>query len=284
MNATKTGVPSVINVDEGDAELVLRGPQLETARTAYDAALATLEQALLHLERTTVVSPFNAIVEDRSVDRGGVVAANTALATLTGTDACWVEMLVPVDDLKWINTPRAGGSGESIVRVRQGAVWDEGIWREGRVLGRSGSLEAQGRMVRVIAEVPDPFALQKANAAVPALLMDSLVDVEIFGQTLADVVVVDRRYVHDGNRVWLMDSDGNLRIRTIEPVYTGEGQVFVAEGLRAGERLVTSYLSAPVEGMPLRVKGGVAKGSGVEGGATEGVGAEGGGTEGVESR
>ncbi len=251
-------------IDEDDAELVLREPQLETARTAYDAALAALEQARLNLERATVVSPFNAIVEDRFVDRGGVVAANTALATLVGTDACWVEALVPAGDLAWIETPRADGAGGSVVRVRQSAVWDEGVWREGRVLGRSGSLEAQGRMVRVIAEVPDPFSLRKANAAAPVLLMDSIVDVEILGQTITDAVVVNRRYVRDGNRVWLMDSEGNLRIRAIEPDYTGEDQIFVTEGLEAGERLVTSYLSAPVEGMPLRVKGGAAGDKGAE--------------------
>jgi RND family efflux transporter MFP subunit len=247
-------------IDEDDAELVLRGPQLETARAAYDAALAALEQARLNLTRTAVVAPFNAIVEDRLVDRGGIVAANTALATLVGTDACWVEALVPADDLVWIETPQAGGSGGSVARVRQDAVWDEGVWREGRVLGRSRSLDVQGRMVRVIVEVSDPFSLRRANAAAPALLMGSFVDVEILGQTIAGTVVIDRRYVHDGNRIWLMDNDGNLRILMIEPVYTGEGHVFVTEGLEAGERLVTSYLSAPVEGMPLRVKGGAAAG------------------------
>lgn len=274
-------------VDGDDAELVLRGPQLETARAAHDAALAALEQARLSLERTTVVAPFNAVVEDRLVDRGGIVAPNTALATLVGTDTCWVEALVPADDLVWIEAPKAGGTGGSVARVRQDAVWDEGVWREGRVLGRSRSLDAQGRMVRVIVEVPDPFNLRSANAAAPALLMDSFVDVEILGQTIAGTVVIDRRYVHDGNRVWLMDNEGNLRIRTIEPVYTSGDQVFVTEGLEAGDRLVTSYLSAPVEGMPLRAKGGAAaEGKGAEEkGAAAGERAGGDGeAEGVKSQ
>ena len=273
-------------IDEDDAELVLRGPQLETARAAHDAALAALEQARLNLERTTVVAPFNAIVEDRLVDRGGIVAANTALATLVGTDACWVEALVPADDLVWIETPQAGGSGGSVARVRQDAVWDEGVWREGRVLGRSRSLDSRGRMVRVIVEVSDPFSLRRANAAAPALLMDSFVDVEILGRTIAGTVVIDRRYVHDGNRIWLMDNDGNLRILTIEPVYTGEGHVFVTEGLEAGERLVTSYLSAPVEGMPLRVKGGAAgdKGTAEKAAAAGEPAGDDGEAEGVKSR
>jgi hypothetical protein len=88
----------------------------------------------------------------------------------------------------------------------------------------------------VIVEVSDPFSLRRSNAAAPALLVGSFVDVEILGQTIADAVAVDRRYVHDGNRVWLMDKDDNLRIRTIQPVFMGESQVFVTEGLEAGER------------------------------------------------
>jgi len=279
-------------IDEEDAELVLRRPHLETARAAHDAALAALEQARLNLARTTVVAPMNAIVEDRLVDRGGIVAANTVLATLLGTDACWVEALVPANDLVWIEAPQAGGSGGSAARVRQGAVWDDGVWREGRVLGRSRSLDAQGRMVRVIVEVSDPFSLRRSNAAAPALLMGSFVDVEILGQTIAEAVAIDRRYVHDGNRVWLMDKNDNLRIRTIEPVFTGEQQIFVTDGIEAGERLVTSYLSAPVEGMPLRVKGGAAAGDKAAGdkaaedkGAAAGKPADGDGeVEGVKSR
>ncbi len=274
-------------IDDDDIELVLRAPQLETARKAHIAALAALEQARIDLDRTTVVAPFNAIVEDRLVDRGGIVAANTALATLVGTDACWVEVLVRVDDLVWIETPRADGSGGSVVRVRQDAVWDKGAWREGRVLSRSGSLDAQGGMVRVIVEVLDPFNLRTADAAAPALLMGSFVDVELLGQTVADAVLVERRYVRDGNSVWLMDDEDNLRIRTIKPVYAGESQVLVVEGLEAGERLVTTHLSAPVEGMPLRLKGGATaegKGAGEKGAGAGGPASGDGEAEGEKSR
>ncbi len=273
-------------VDEGDAELMLRKPQLETARAAHDAALAAFEQAQLSLERTSVVSPFNAVVEERFVDRGGVVGANTLIASLVGTDACWVEAMLLADDVAWIDTPAPGGSGGSRARIRQDATWDDGVWREGRVLGRSSTIDARGGMVKVIVEVKDPFSMRRDNAGDPALLVGSFVDVEILGQTIADAVVVDRRHVHDGNRVWLMDSDGDLSIRTIAPVYTGEEQVFVTEGLAAGERLVTSYLSAPVEGMPLRVKGRASE-SGGDGPGDEATGeaaGDGGGAGGEKSR
>ena len=255
---------------DGDSELMLRKPQLETASTAYDAALAAFEQAQLNLERTSVVAPFNAVVEERLVDRGGVVGANTAIASLVGTDACWVEAMLPADDVKWIDSAAPGGVGGSRARIRQDATWDEDVWREGRVLGRSSTIDAQGRMVKVIVEVEDPFSLRRSNAGEPALLVGSFVDVEIFGETIRNAVVVDRTYVHDGDKVWLMDDKGNLVIRTIDPAYVGDEQVVVTEGLDEGDRMVTSHLSAPVEGMPLRLRGeDPSGGDGPSGGADE---------------
>lgn len=265
--------------DDGDTELVLRKPQLETARTAFDAALAAFEQAKVNLERTSVVAPFNAVVEERFVDRGGVVSPNSAIASLVGTDACWIEAMLSVDDVRWIDATGPGRAGGSSARVRHDATWDEGVWRDGRVLGRSSTIDAQGRMVKVIVEVEDPFGLRRATASEPALLVGSFVDVEIMGVTLEDAVVVDRTYVHDGNRVWLMDDDGNLVITTIDPAYVGDDQVVVTEGLEEGGRLVTSHLSAPVEGMPLRLRGdGASGGDGPSGGeGTPGDGSSSGG-------
>ena len=82
-----------------------------------------------------------------------------------------------------------------------------------------------------------------------------------------------------------MDDEDNLAIRTIKPLYAGEDQVLVVEGLEAGERLVTSYLSATVEGMPLRVKGGAAGKDAGDKAAVTGKPAGGDGeVEGVKSR
>ncbi len=256
----------------GDPAMMLREPQIESARSAYDAALAAYEQALLNLDRTAVTAPFNAVVQDRYVDRGGVIGASSAIASLVGTDACWVEAMVPADDVPWIDVPRADGSGGSSARVRQNAVWEEGVWRDGRVLGRTSSLDDQGRMVKVIVEVTDPFSVRRSNAGEPELLVGSFVNVEIFGRTIENAVVVERTHVHDGDTVWLMDDEGALRIRAIDPAYVGEDIVVVTEGLEAGESVVTSYLSAPVEGMPLRVRAEGREGEGREGEGREAEG------------
>ena len=51
-----------------------------------------------------------------------------------------------------------------------------------------------------------------------------------------------------------MDANDALEIRRLDIVYRGHDHVLVADGVRAGERLVITDLAAPVEGMPLRSK------------------------------
>ncbi|MDX9862187.1 MAG: hypothetical protein RBS99_14860, partial [Rhodospirillales bacterium] len=57
-----------------DRELVLRQPQLASVQAAVDTAKAALEQAKLDLARTSVTTPFNAIIQSRDVNVGTQVS------------------------------------------------------------------------------------------------------------------------------------------------------------------------------------------------------------------
>jgi len=262
-------------VEDGDEALVLRRPQLESARATCDAAKAAkeaaegaaqaaqaaqaaaevaLQKASLDLERTTLRAPFNAVVETRYADLGSQAAVGAPLATLVGTDAYWVEVSVPVDQLKWIHIPRAGGEAGSPVRVYNEAAWGPKTYRAGTVIRLKSALEQQGRMARVLVEVPDPLGMAGGTGATPPMLIGSYVSAEIEGDELADVVALDRDLLRDGDQVWVMDDTGKLRIRPVEIAHRGRERVLVSGGLAVGERVVTTNLAAAVEGMPLRTE------------------------------
>ncbi len=242
------------SLQDDDRELVLRKPQLESVRAQLALAKAKLEQAKLDLQRTRIRAPFNALVESKQVDVGARVTSATTLATLAGTDACWVEVSVPVKQLQWISIPRASTSEGSQVRITNPAAWGTGAFREGRVIRLAGELEEAGRMARLTVEVDDPFTLNPENTDKPLMLMGSYVSVEIEGRPLEQVATIAREYVRDGDRLWIMGADATLEIRKVDIVFRGRDQVFVAEGVRAGENLVVTDLAAPVAGMPLRRK------------------------------
>lgn len=240
------------SIGGGDAELVLRQPQLQSARATVDAARAAVQQARLNLERTNVVAPFNAVVLDRHADLGTQVGPSSRLVSLAGTDEFWVEVALPVDQLKWIDLPTDDGAVCSPVRVYCEAAWGPDVFRHGEVLRLASELEARGRMARLLIRVQDPLALEPESAGEPLLLIGTYVRVEIDGRGFDDVVTVNRDLVRNGDQVWIMDANGLLEFRPLEIVFRGPESVIVTGGLAPGERIVATEIAAPVEGMPLR--------------------------------
>ncbi len=254
-------------VPDADRDLVLRQPQLESVRARVASAEAAVAQARLDLERSVIRAPFDALVLQRSIELGARVDSGTDLATLVDTSAYWVQVLVPVSQLAWIETgDRDRGPGSpALVSVPGGPAGRDR--REGRVVRLLGNLETEGRMARLLVRVEDPIALQPEQAGMPRLLLDSFVNVRIEGRELDGVVAIDRSRVRDGDRVWVMNDEGELEIRDVTIAFRGEREVFVSDGLSAGERLVVSELSSPVAGMALRTESALA-GAAASNGAT----------------
>lgn len=241
-------------IDEKNNDLILRKPQLESVQAQLSLAQATLEQARLDLQRTRIHAPFNSIVISRSANIGSRVLNSTLLATLVGTDQYWIEVAVPVDQLKWIRIPGPGINSGSSARIYNDNVWRDGEYREGKIMQLVGDLESEGRMARLLIAVEDPLDLDGKDGRKPRLLIDSYVRVIIDGTPQKSVISIDRKHVHDGNLVWIMDEQDRLNIRTVSILFRGKSNVLVTSGVKAGERLVTTDLSAPVNNMPLRLE------------------------------
>ena len=241
-------------IDEKNNDLILRKPQLESVQAQLSLAQATLEQARLDLQRTRIHAPFNSIVISRSANIGSRVLNSTLLATLVGTDQYWIEVAVPVDQLKWIRIPGPGIDSGSSARIYNDNVWRDGEYREGKIMQLVGDLESEGRMARLLIAVEDPLDLDGKDGRKPRLLIDSYVRVIIDGTPQKSVISIDRKHVHDGNLVWIMDDQDRLNIRTVSILFRGKSNVLVTSGVKAGERLVTTDLSAPVNNMPLRLE------------------------------
>lgn len=249
--------------------LAMREPQLRSAEASLDATEAQLAQARLTLSRTTLRAPFNALVREADVEVGQLVGPSSRLATLVGTDHFWVQVSLPIEALRAIRVPAAGdpASEGSTARVYQN-VGDGRIERRGRVVRLLGDLDPVGRMARVLVEIDDPLGLARRAAArggaVAAagegddagselpILIGAYVHVEIQAGALRGAIEVPRIALRDGETVWVIEDD-RLAIRRVHVAWRREDTVLVSEGIRDGDRVITSPLAAPVEGMPVRV-------------------------------
>ena len=239
-----------------ESGLVLRKPQLAMARASVTAAQAALDNAHLALSRTIIMAPFDALVMSESVDLGTRLTSQSEIATLVGTDVYWVELSVPGGQLKWIRLPGVDEGMGAAAKLYQDAVWGPGEYRGGHVIRLLGEVGDAGRMARVLVAVEDPLAILVQNAGAPRLLIGAYLRAEIVGRTLPAAVALNREWLRDGNRVWIMNEDDQLEIRALEIAYRGSEEVFVTGGLADGERIVTSGIAAVAAGMPLRVDSG----------------------------
>lgn len=232
--------------------LVLRQPQLESAKSSVESARAALKQAQLDLERTTIKAPFNAHILSRNANVGSQVSEGENLGRLVGLDTYWIEATVPVSKLQWISMPGDNENGAD-VRVRNRTAWPKDRYREGNLFRTVGTLEDQTRMARVLVEVPDPLAYQTDDPDVPRLMLGSFVEVNIEADELSDVVRLNRDYLRDDDTVWVME-DGELSITSVDVIFEDAGYAYIQSGIEEGDQVVTTNLSTVSDGAPLRLE------------------------------
>ncbi|WP_027363013.1 efflux RND transporter periplasmic adaptor subunit [Desulfospira joergensenii] len=226
----------------GPTDLALRKPQLAQARAAVASARNDLEKAGLDLKRTRIRVPFNALILEKNVDLGSLVASQGALTTLVDVTKYRVEAQLPLDRLPLLKVDETQGSP---ARIR--SQYADHEW-EGRVVRITGKTTGQSRLAGVIIEVPDPLGLKGDSRQ--KLLLDDHVEIRITGQTVENVYALPRSLVRENNTLWIYNS-GHLKIRPADIVWKEKDRVFIRSGIHPGDRVIASDLPVPVQGMEL---------------------------------
>jgi len=240
--------------------LASRESYVDNARVQMDAAKSRLEQALLARQRTELRAPFDARVSEKNVDVGQVVSTQSVLVTVVASDEVWVEATLPVEQLRWIDIPGASGAAGAPVVVRQKLTDSVETVRRGQVLGLLPGLLEQGKLARLLVRVSDPFGPASAKTPRPGdagvdlpLLVGSFVHLEIQGHTLSGLFPLPRAALRENGRVWVCDANGTLEFRSVEVVWSRGETVYLRGKLKAGDKVVSSRLTAPLPGMKVSV-------------------------------
>jgi RND family efflux transporter MFP subunit len=234
--------------DDVDNALALRRPQLEVARRNLASAEAAVERARLNVRRTTLRAPFNAVVVAENAEVGQVVSSATPnLVSLVGADAVRVNVSVPVEKLSALEIPGFNAEQGSLTRVLQRRSPGPDVIHEGRVTGVSGQLDAQTRTATLLVTVDN------AMEGVEPLLPGSFVDLEIVGRPLPSTIPLPRAALASGDEVWIVE-EGHLARREVTVGWKLSDEVYVTSGIEAGDQVVVSPLSMPIEGMSVDVR------------------------------
>lgn len=108
------------------------------------------------------------------------------------------------------------------------------------------------RLAGVLVAVADPMLLaEDASVTDFPMMLGDYVRVRIKGEKLTNTVRVPLAWLRDGSIVWTAQ-DGLLKFNAVQILREDRDYAYIAEGLTAGDMLVTSDISVPVEGMKIR--------------------------------
>ncbi len=227
--------------------VALREPQVEAARHGRAAAAAGVERARRNLARTQLSVPFDAVVLHKTTDEGSVLAPHAVLGEVAGLDRFHVEAVLPPQSLGWLPAPHAdgvfAGRPEVAVGVVRGA---DTVWRAGHLSRLAADM--RGNMARLVVVVEDPLASDTAP-----LLLGAFVPLRIPGRTLHEVLAIPRRALREDGSVLLADADDRLEVRFPEVLRTTPEVALIGRGLDAGDRVITTSVSAAAPQMALKI-------------------------------
>ncbi len=233
--------------------LVLRQPQLQEAQARIEAVEAALSRADLDLERAVLRAPFTGRVRTTSVDRGEFVARGTPVATLYSVDRAEIRLPVPDRDLAFLDSVDGFSSNAEGLRRKDGPIvtlsaefaGEMRQWR-GHIVRSEGEIDPATRMVMLVAQVEDPYALSEDVTA--PLTVGLFVDAAIEGRVLDGVFTVPRIALRRDGVVMVVEGD-RLAAREVHVLRAGADSLIIDRGLESGDRVVVSNLDVATEGM-----------------------------------
>ncbi|MBL4800255.1 MAG: efflux RND transporter periplasmic adaptor subunit [Emcibacter sp.] len=239
----------------GDGEataLVLREPQMESARAKLASAKADLSRALLDLERTTLKAPFEGRIEEKMVDIGQYVTLGTQLAVLYSTDIA--EISLPLTDrelgkldVQLIYDDKASRLTPLAVRLFASVGGKPRSWT-GNIVRTAGTVDLNSRILSVIVEVKHPYKVSIGGAP---LLNGLFVEAEIPGKIMHNIFRLPRAALHKQHQVVIVDKNNTMRAQDIEVVHSTR-QYVIVRGLKDGDRVNISPLEVLIEGTEVR--------------------------------
>ncbi len=235
--------------------LRLMPAMMEQKKAALAMANVEFNKADLALERTRILSGFDGFVLDKQAEVGEYVNPGQILGSVYAKDALDVEVRIPLEQMKWIQTFFDNGSRPS-ARVSianfegpEKRVWDATVARvKARIDERTRTLPM---ILEIQAKNTDRMDTDRVHLF--DLKPGTFVDCQIMGETYENIFVLPRHLLKPGSVLFVV-TDSRLEMRQVRVLRKFEDQVYINGGLNKGDKIITSPVPGAIEGMELTIK------------------------------
>lgn len=232
-----------LNPGEKATDLVLRKPQLASARSELKSAQAQYETAKLTVERSKITAPFSGKLTDKAVDVGQYLTPGKAIASLVATENLEIELPVSA---KWRSFIDWKDGKNPDVKIYIGEDTDNAGWN-GQIVNVSATIDEQSRQLVMFAQVP-----AKNESGGIDLLVGDYVTAKISGKVIQDVIALPRETLVDGNAIWIIRDD-KLYKEPVNVVWMDVNDVVIENTLPPKTLVNITALGYVVSGVPVRL-------------------------------
>ncbi len=191
----------------------------------------SIKSAEERLTKYAVYAPYGGIITDVYTDVGGVANLGTRVVRVMRTDQLELELPIRKEDIRWVK-----------------------VGTKVRLYSEDKRQSSSGFIVR-ISNTLDP-STQSINAYVSVggrgikLYEGMYLNTEITGRGVNNAMEIDRRAVFEQNKVFVMQSDSTLRVKTVK-IHKVNTETVLFSGLVAGEKVVNDNLLGLSDGVKI---------------------------------
>lgn len=223
------------------SNLYLRKPQLAEKLARFRAAQAAVKRAKRNLERTYIKAPYDAIIAAREISLGSVVTPGSQLGALSSTSLAEVRLPVADNELQYLAN---GGIGANVTLnaefAGQPATW------QAKIVRSEGVIDQKSRMSYLVAQIATPYESKQP------LRFGSYINATIEGRKVDNAVAVPHHLVRN-SKIAVLNDDLTLSFKTLDIIREQNGLVIAAQGVSEGEKMITTAIEYPTEGMQVKL-------------------------------
>ncbi|MGV6853361.1 MAG: efflux RND transporter periplasmic adaptor subunit [bacterium] len=217
--------------------LVLREPQLATAKAKVEAAKARVSLAKHDLDYTRITAPYDGRVLSLDVTQGQWANINSVLATIYAYDDLQIELPIKSRDYAFLPDQISGHPVS--IEMAQSKVLEAQLTR------KSASLDSLTQQASVYAS--------SLNNSLKNIPLDQFVSVNFEGKSLNKAIIIPTSSIYEGSYVYLV-KQGKLDRHEITINWQNQDSALIGQGLESGDVLVLTSLGQVLSGTAVKVK------------------------------
>ena len=230
------------------SDLTLKKPQLKQAEAFLEVAKAQVSSAAKKLNKTEIIAPYAGRIQNVNIDLGTTIIPGQPVGAMYTSSEIEITLAVKDNDLQFLSIPM---DGRKLNPSEQASVVIESFYKgktqswEGKLERVDGVIDPITRMINLIAVFKNDFI----ETDKPNLPIGLFVEAKIDGITLKNIFEIPINSISKVNEVYIVDKDNQLELRKLTVLKKYSEFVIIKDGLKAGERIVTSKLSTASNGI-----------------------------------